>query len=819
MKNFLLTTLIVFLLPLSALAATAKVLVVAGGGSGARGGGGAGGVQYDSALTVTAQAYTVTIGAGGAEPSLGGAVNGNDGSNSAFGSITATGGGGGGAYVVGQGNDGGSGGGAGSYGAASPVQGVGAATGGNTFGNAGGGSNAYYYGAGYPSGGGGGAGAAGQNAQSNTQSGAGGAGIGDASVGGLLTDASAGVGGYIAGGGGGGEDYYSGSGGAGGSGGGGRGADDSADNAVAGTANTGGGGGGSGSTSGNYHARAGGSGIVIIEYTTSDFSGFTYTGSHSTGENGAYTWVKMTSSGTLTLTAGGGGFVATTTLQDLNYTYDATGNITSIFDLSGTNAYAKTFFTYDNLYRLTSASTTNATTTNWIQTYAYNDLGNITSKSDVGSYTYAGTGWANPHAPTTINGVTYTYDKAGNLTGYGSNSFSWNYRNRLIDTNNNGTSTHYLYDFNDQRVQQDVKIGASATSSTKYFSKLFETKGATTTLYVFLPNGELLATVEGNGSATSTYIAHTDHQGSTNVMSDKNGALAQLNTYYPFGAKRNNEIPANGIVNERGFIGQYEDAVVQLSYLNARYYDITRGQFASQDPLVQKIGLDLKAVQQLLLDPQLQNYYSYARNNPINLSDPSGEATIGQLLSQISALLTQLSAAIATQYGQYSSGVKQGVEHPIDSAKTIATGNAQSTAQTIGMTVGVTAQTISMVGAISSGAGLLRTGYKALTSTTLYRAVLPGELEDLNATKGLFRLKPGGGNNEVKFFSPSKESLSEWVKRDVTAYPKNTYTIVETSIPKSALNAEGVSVMTVDFGLPAVMLPEKILPLLTPAIW
>ncbi|OGZ13424.1 MAG: hypothetical protein A2942_01090 [Candidatus Lloydbacteria bacterium RIFCSPLOWO2_01_FULL_50_20] len=395
---------------------------------------------------------------------------------------------------------------------------------------------------------------------------------------------------------------------------------------------------------------------------------------------------------------------ASTVLQDLNYTYDAVGNIITIQDYSGNNAAASTTYTYDNLYRLTRASSTDAVLTNWLQTYAYDDLGNITSKSDVGSYTYAGTGWANPHAPTTVNGVTYGYDAAGNLTSAGAASYFWNYRNRLTDTNVNSTTTHYQYDHLDQRVQQDVKIGASATSSTIYWSKLFETKGATTTLYVFLPNGELLATVEGNGSATSTYIAHTDHQGSTNVMSDKNGNLAQLATYYPFGGKRNNELSSNGFQEKRGFIGQYEDAVVQLSYLNARYYDITRGQFASEDPLVQKIGLDLKEVQRLLLDPQLQNYYSYARNNPINLSDPSGEATIGQLLSQISALLTQLSAAITKQYSSTVSSVSSTLQ-TVSAASTQQVSKAVNTVYNFHGGAGLTFGGETSVGVRSGGAG------------------------------------------------------------------------------------------------------------------
>ena len=99
-----------------------EVLVVAGGGSGGSsvgangggGGGGAGGVIYNSAYQLTnAAAVTVTVGAGGAGQSTNNS-QGNDGSNSVFGSLTAIGGGGGGgAGANTTGRNGGSGGGAG----------------------------------------------------------------------------------------------------------------------------------------------------------------------------------------------------------------------------------------------------------------------------------------------------------------------------------------------------------------------------------------------------------------------------------------------------------------------------------------------------------------------------------------------------------------------------------------------------------------------------------------------------------------------------------------------------------------------------------
>ncbi len=79
---------------------------------------------------------------------------------------------------------------------------------------------------------------------------------------------------------------------------------------------------------------------------------------------------------------------------------------------------------------------------------------------------------------------------------------------------------------------------------------------------------------------------------------------------------------ANGsqiVFNEqRKYIGQEYDADTGLDYLNARYYDAKRGQFISQDPLVRDNP------EKFLADPQQLNDYAYARNNPINASDPSG---------------------------------------------------------------------------------------------------------------------------------------------------------------------------------------------------
>ena len=95
--------------------AVVQYLVIAGAGSGGGrpsggkgGGGGAGAFRAASGFSVTAQSYSVTVGAGGAAVT---STIGNDGSDSVFSSITSDGGGAGGVWSAGAGNDGGSAGG------------------------------------------------------------------------------------------------------------------------------------------------------------------------------------------------------------------------------------------------------------------------------------------------------------------------------------------------------------------------------------------------------------------------------------------------------------------------------------------------------------------------------------------------------------------------------------------------------------------------------------------------------------------------------------------------------------------------------------
>jgi len=127
--------------------------------------------------------------------------------------------------------------------------------------------------------------------------------------------------------------------------------------------------------------------------------------------------------------------------------------------------------------------------------------------------------------------------------------------------------------------------------------------------------------VEGNGQATSTNYIHTDHLGGTNVVTDENGDVVQTLDYYPFGERRVN---SGTDVSQKEYTGYDFDEESDLHYAGARYYDQDIGKFISQDPVFQNIGIDPRTGA-VLNDPQLANAYSYARNNPIILTDDNGE--------------------------------------------------------------------------------------------------------------------------------------------------------------------------------------------------
>jgi RHS repeat-associated protein len=295
------------------------------------------------------------------------------------------------------------------------------------------------------------------------------------------------------------------------------------------------------------------------------------------------------------------------------------------------------------------------------------------------TYTYGGTGYANPDAPTQIaNGVsttTFSYDADGNVTQKTVDgtitTYVWDYANRLTALGVGGATTTYGYDWAGNRASQTgtsttwiypfkwVSLASSTGSGAQF---------ATTTDYVF--NGDsLVATIDqqtASGNATGTaktrYI-HPDHLGSTNVVTDESGNVSQTLDYYPYGGTRLTSTSGNYSGAGRQYVNRFTDQS-SLDYLNARYYDPSRGQFLTEDPT-------FWSTKQNLSNPQSLNSYSYADDNPISKSDPNGLSAktalaglLTQLASTLQAILYQISQpqfVQSYQAAQTATRVAQGV--------------------------------------------------------------------------------------------------------------------------------------------------------------
>ncbi|MEV0830126.1 polymorphic toxin-type HINT domain-containing protein [Nonomuraea rubra] len=310
-------------------------------------------------------------------------------------------------------------------------------------------------------------------------------------------------------------------------------------------------------------------------------------------------------------------------VQDDTFTYNKDGQLTRIQDTPGGQLEC---FGYDGLSRLTSAYTTGAGACTaadsqgpdpYNQSFAYDAVGNLQSITDNGitatyGYPAAGPSAVRPNAVTTISRPgrtdTYGYDNAGQLVARTVNNkqatFTWNPLDQMEKAVVDGAETSMVYDADGERLIRRDPDG----SSTLYLGgmEVRATGGVTkATRYYSGPDGAVVAM---RTSAGVQWMASGLH-GSTQLAIDEATGQVARERYLPYGQRRgSDDLP----FTDRGFLGKTEDASTGLSYLSARYYDPAMAKFVSTDPL-----LDLSK-------PQWTNPYSYAGNNPIGTSDPTG---------------------------------------------------------------------------------------------------------------------------------------------------------------------------------------------------
>jgi RHS repeat-associated protein len=402
--------------------------------------------------------------------------------------------------------------------------------------------------------------------------------------------------------------------------------------------------------------------------------------------------------------------------QDLTYSYDNVGNVLSIVDASNTDAKKTVTYGYDDLYRLTSATTSGAAQGwDYAHAYSYDAVGNMVTvtKSGQGTFTYsyqgnAGTSLANPHAVTSIANnsfqTIYQYDKNGNLTANNLGLLNrWDYNNRLSQSIVGESVTTYAYDQNGQRVKYSNGF-YTAVYPSKYYNvsktRTVVRQGApaadNAVKHIFI-GSQLVATVKGS-LHPSVYAVHADHLTGSNVVSNAGGQIEEVMDYFPFGDMRLDQNRGT-FTEQRKFAGHEFDYDTGLTYMDARYYNSSSGRFLSLDP----VFLDMSAN---LSDPQALNSYSYARNNPLRYIDPDGGSW-----RDYAAVVGGYSVGLVQGAWSGAVGTYNMIRHPVqfveNTAQTYVEGakagadlavslyrNPRQTAGEIGQGIGITARQI-----------------------------------------------------------------------------------------------------------------------------
>ncbi|MFI6291209.1 RHS repeat-associated core domain-containing protein [Nonomuraea sp. NPDC050790] len=364
-----------------------------------------------------------------------------------------------------------------------------------------------------------------------------------------------------------------------------------------------------------------GGGTTYIDNTT--YSSTARLNERSYGANAqvkrTFTWDEGTGwLNRLTTTAGG------QVAQDDRMTYNASGNITRILDAAASPGQSECY-SYDGLTRLSAAYTTTGTSCAagpdaqgvdpYSQSFTYDAVGNLTGVTDngaVATYGYPAPGGTRPNAVTSVTRPgrtdTYGYDNAGRLVARTVDNkqatFSWNALGQMDKAVVDGQETSMIYDADGERL---IRHDPDGTATLYLGSMEVQTTaaGVKATRYYTGPDGAVVAMRTG----TSLKWMASGLHGSTQLAVDAGTGQVARERYLPFGQRRGaDDLP----FTDRGFLGKTEDASTGLDYLSARYYDPSLGRFVSTDPLLE------------VSKPQWINPYSYAGNNPIGASDPTG---------------------------------------------------------------------------------------------------------------------------------------------------------------------------------------------------
>jgi RHS repeat-associated protein len=213
----------------------------------------------------------------------------------------------------------------------------------------------------------------------------------------------------------------------------------------------------------------------------------------------------------------------------------------------------------------------------------------------------------------------YGYDAAGHAQGYGTNSFTYNNRGRMMSTS--AASTNYLYNELGQMIEKSGTLGTTIFVQDEAGHLIGEYDGSGNLIEETIWLGDIpVATLQPNGSGgVNIFYVHTDHLNTPRkIAQPSTGTLAWRWDADPFGATAPNQNPGGlgTFVYGLRFPGQYYQAETGLNQNVNRDYDPLVGKYVESDP----IGLWGGSY----------STYAYANENPLSKIDPRGLAPPGR---------------------------------------------------------------------------------------------------------------------------------------------------------------------------------------------
>ena len=243
-------------------------------------------------------------------------------------------------------------------------------------------------------------------------------------------------------------------------------------------------------------------------------------------------------------------------------------------------------------------------------------------------YTYGDAEWGD--LLTAYDGEEITYDGIGNPLSYRGWTMSWQGGRQLASMTKSSDTLSFVH--NESGLRTSKTVNGITHSYVWQGSKLAADITDAYALYFhYDSSGEVIGfTRTANGTDTE-YFYVKNLQGDILKVITATGTEAAAYTYDSWGKL----LTATGDlaeVNPIRYRGYYYDTETGLYYLQSRYYDPEVGRFINSDAYA-STGQGILGT----------NMFTYCRNNPVNLSDPTGTSAAAIIFLALLAIATALS--------------------------------------------------------------------------------------------------------------------------------------------------------------------------------